>query len=434
MPKRIVLSALFDFEIVSILLLVLLSSSCKKSEMPTANLVSEKFFNVKPGSPQIIKRIVTKIKLQNSKEHFLEKVIEDEGYAIWDKSEIVKYSSGIRICVPLVLENTNYVNSYILYNENNGRASMHLIRGRKYASYGFGTKDFSGTTIALDLIRLNHLVYNVSDFELKDHRLFQLNNLKDISWPLILKLIDLSASQSRSNSPVGIQSNAKEHLDLAPSSSSTNEDSNPADDDPSIDGQCGRTLTVDGCAGVIGDTGPYNCPVTRITYVAGGACELPPLGPTGGSDGGGSLPPGGSGSGGSDGSSLPGLNIAMPTCPVGMSQEQCDQQAMPINITYTSWITTELGLDEQQAQYLSTHSQDIVEIINYLTALSSVITYEEKKVIAIEHINRSMTDPNYNLFLKTYRRSSPVGVWWENSSWLSNPFNWSQHASLSYAL
>jgi hypothetical protein len=109
--KRIIISTLI------VLFSFTFYVSCKKTPINYQNESANTFFIIPDKTEAIVKQIAFSIQHQNAKEHFLEKLIRKEGYALWDKSDIVTIGDEQRVYVPLVLEKTKYVNSYILYNK-----------------------------------------------------------------------------------------------------------------------------------------------------------------------------------------------------------------------------------------------------------------------------------------------------------------------------
>ncbi len=155
----------------------------KHHSNPTAQ-----FFSLPTGSPAEVIRIAENLKRQNARTGFINTLIVKEGYAVWDNVEvkmptqnnarITTNNNDTIIYIPLVLENTNYVNSFI-YATLNGSINLRLYRGREYANYGFG--DINSDTdnaerLALQIMMLDNRVFGYTDFLLKDSRLFNRTN------------------------------------------------------------------------------------------------------------------------------------------------------------------------------------------------------------------------------------------------------------------
>jgi hypothetical protein len=156
-----------------------------------------------------------------------------------------------------------------------------------------------------------------------DNRLFGLNKIQNISPPFLIEYkpqIPETGAECITSSSVSV----------ATSSVLSEQDIPPANDnDFSL--PCTRTLVVSNC-GVDLDTGRYSCGNIYVIFLST-PCTEPPPGPVDPGGGPGGMPPAGGGAGGSPGGSsggLPGLNITMPPCPVGMAQEDCDARSVPV--------------------------------------------------------------------------------------------------------
>ena len=163
--------------------------SCTKIDTDKLHLndPTEKFFTVPTGTKPQVKRVIENLKEQNKLTGFIKDIVKDEGYALWNKAMInTRQSSSQNILpnasasvdtfihIPLVLENTFYVNSFILAKLN-GDMSLQLFRGREYASYGFGDINADTNTaekLALQLMVMTKQIFGKDKYVLKDSRLF----------------------------------------------------------------------------------------------------------------------------------------------------------------------------------------------------------------------------------------------------------------------
>jgi hypothetical protein len=163
--------------------------SCTKldTEKPHLNDAVEKFFTVPAGTKSQVKRVMENLKEQNKLTGFINEIVKKEGYALWNKAMIntrpASYKSSLRnlqspvdtfIHIPLVLEGTEYVNSFILAKLN-GTMTLQLFRGRDYASFGFG--DINADTanaekLALQIMVMTKEIFGHDKYILKDSRLF----------------------------------------------------------------------------------------------------------------------------------------------------------------------------------------------------------------------------------------------------------------------
>lgn len=76
--------------------LSLLLSSCKKDNEKSDSQIStieEKFFAIPVDAPVTVKRVADIIRFQNARNKFIDKLVEKEGYILWDKA-IVQSSSN----------------------------------------------------------------------------------------------------------------------------------------------------------------------------------------------------------------------------------------------------------------------------------------------------------------------------------------------------
>ncbi len=85
------------------------------------------------------------------------------------------------VLVPLVLENTTYVNAMIACNVGDS-VTFTIVAGEDYANYGFHNiaDSMSAQTLALTMMALDQNVFGHSDFEILDTRLFNYPNLDTV--------------------------------------------------------------------------------------------------------------------------------------------------------------------------------------------------------------------------------------------------------------
>lgn len=154
----------------------------------------DRFFTMpSDASPEVV-RVANSLKRLNLKTGFITEMINKEGYAIWNKSlfnsnfkklqktgnsEKVNTITDTILYIPLVLENTTYVNSFI-YARLNGDIHLSLYRGKEYAKYGFGNLSSDSThnaeRLALQIMMLEKEVFGHKEFFIKDSRLFKNEN------------------------------------------------------------------------------------------------------------------------------------------------------------------------------------------------------------------------------------------------------------------
>jgi hypothetical protein len=212
LPKKC-LSAkqtIFSFLCIFLLLLTLTQQSCKKFDTESVNIdkqnAVDKFLTVPAGTNPTVNRIINTIKQQENKFHFLDKIIEKEGFAMWKNARIMAPASSKKdiieiatpgtsnpttsttptndtiVLIPLVLPNTSYVNSFISCNVND-TVGVRLYRGRDYSNHNFNKNidSLNAHKIALTCMNLEYETFQHNTFNVKDKRL--LNYRPDAKEP-----------------------------------------------------------------------------------------------------------------------------------------------------------------------------------------------------------------------------------------------------------
>ncbi len=135
----------------------------------------EKFLTAPADKNPTVLRIINTVKHQEEKYHFLNGIIANEGYALWQQAHILlpsNLSKDTIVLIPLVLANTEYVNSFISCRLND-TVAIKLYKGREYASFGFGKNpdSLNANKIASTCMRMEYDAFNHSKFIVKDRRL-----------------------------------------------------------------------------------------------------------------------------------------------------------------------------------------------------------------------------------------------------------------------
>jgi hypothetical protein len=178
-------------------ILLLTQQSCKKSIIYRDNIndksAVEKFLTIPTGTNPTVNRIINTIKQQEDRFHFLTKIVEKEGFAMWQNARIITgthtshdisdasiaptsssstTSKDTIVLIPLVLANTNYVNSFISCKVND-KVGIKLYRGRDYANYSFSknSDSLNAHKIALTCMNLERETFKHTAFNIKDKRL-----------------------------------------------------------------------------------------------------------------------------------------------------------------------------------------------------------------------------------------------------------------------
>lgn len=163
----------------ALLLIVVTQFSCKKMDsngmLKNDTRAVEKFLTAPADKNPTVLRIINTVKHQEEKYHFLNGIIAHEGYALWQYARIMPPSGTIKdtmVLIPLVLANTEYVNSFISCKVND-TVAIKLYKGREYASYGFSksTDSVNAQEIALNCMYFEYEIFKHSKFNIKDKRL-----------------------------------------------------------------------------------------------------------------------------------------------------------------------------------------------------------------------------------------------------------------------
>lgn len=179
-------------------LTVILCSSvllaCRKNDLTTPpndpTQAINKFFTLPCAANPAVARIAQKLQTLHSRTGFVQELIKKDGYALWEKALInlparsgrstnTANNADTIIYIPLVLDNTDYVNAFI-YAKLGDSIQLQLHRGREYASYGFGSLTDTAKNaekLAVQLMLLNESSFGHRDFKLLDDRLLKNDNI-----------------------------------------------------------------------------------------------------------------------------------------------------------------------------------------------------------------------------------------------------------------
>ncbi|HAI84920.1 MAG TPA: hypothetical protein DCL43_14750, partial [Chitinophagaceae bacterium] len=157
--------------------------------------VAERFLTLPKNAGSEILRIAERLRVLNTRNGFLSMIGKKDGMPVWDRainttkkaitSTIKARGSSINdtiIFIPLVLENTQYVNAFILAKLNDS-IQLNLYRSSDYVNHEFGTlQDTSNSAekFALQFMLLDFETFGYSNFKVIDNRLFSNGNSSSI--------------------------------------------------------------------------------------------------------------------------------------------------------------------------------------------------------------------------------------------------------------
>jgi hypothetical protein len=205
-----------------VLLSLLVFVACRKSDLqfdiqkgilPFDNATENKFFTVPAATPFVVKRIAEKINEQNNQQHFINRLSKEEGFAVWDKSQIYlsppntgasnqsrsnfQGNQDTLVIIPLVLDSGRRVNSFLACRVGSDSVGIKLFKGRRYSLYGFSkNKDsLNADAVANECMQLDNAVFGNTLFKINDKRLFNYRN--DTSRTRYLKIKPVNSSVQR---------------------------------------------------------------------------------------------------------------------------------------------------------------------------------------------------------------------------------------------
>lgn len=189
MNKRRTLSfAIFTFLATFLCLL-----SCRKEFLSDKNHdgnIAEKFFAHSVKTDKLILRVIEEIKTRNAGSGFVSEFAVRNGFPVWDKP-IISYSvnksavsklarsnseepvTDTFAYIPIVPENSDRVNGFILAKISNGVELLYsLAQDYKAFSFDNGGNLNDATQFVITNLLLNKEVFGVADYTITDYQLF----------------------------------------------------------------------------------------------------------------------------------------------------------------------------------------------------------------------------------------------------------------------
>lgn len=182
-----------------LLLLLLTKTGCRKADNENKvvidNLIVEKFFRNSSTVDPIVQKVVTELKKNKQNNGLIEKLVKNNGYAIWEKSfskikkdknifgRTTSSANDTIVIIPFAQENTSTVSAYIEAHISDS-LRMSLYQSNQYKNYSNGVLNSSvnnAEKFAYEFMLLEKKVFNHTKFKILDSNLFKnafsLNNV-----------------------------------------------------------------------------------------------------------------------------------------------------------------------------------------------------------------------------------------------------------------
>jgi len=193
----------------------LLFFACRKNDFSihpnNEDATIARFFRLPVSAPPAVARIAQKLQNLHQQTGFVNTLIAQEGFAIWDKAIINTQPQGNArnfnnhtdtiVYIPLVVDSANSVGAFI-YATLNGTMQLRLYRGREYANYGFGNiadSTENAERLALQIMMLNNSVFGYNRFGLTDSRLFSNFTTPGTDTAHMERYLDLGSADNATN-------------------------------------------------------------------------------------------------------------------------------------------------------------------------------------------------------------------------------------------
>ncbi|MFZ4769698.1 MAG: hypothetical protein ACOYLO_05915 [Ferruginibacter sp.] len=380
--------------------------------------------------PLVIK-VASEIKHRDSIQKFINSFAVKYGYPVWDKAVIktelrdnydakniqntIVNGNDTLIYIPLVLENMENVNGYILADISDSiYLSLHL--SEYYKAYPFGTPtstdSITAEKFALQIMSLDKNVFGYNEFVITDKRLFNYEGRDTSTFTTSIKFSDSDINQIS-----GKLYSSTNNLYHTVCVFITTSISTPHCGTPNYPG------CIEGCDQCIA----YCSPISTLSYNS--ICES---WWDGGLDG-------GSGSGGSTGSGGGGTIPPSYPCIPGLPPIESFVNENPLPpcpppapgtgwtpVTFTlaqklNYLSTFLSLTPLEKSWLENNSIRVEEMFIYLLANNT----GNRAQILKTHLLYLMQYPEFVNFVTNHRIAFPneITMWWENKDWVQANIN-----------
>lgn len=160
----------------------LLFYACRKMYAPdkdegSTNTLRAKFFTTTGNIDPTVTAIIGSIRRQDTKRNFIPRLIENAGYALWDKAKVISKEAeeGKQVFIPFALENKQQTRAILIVKLKGEDTLYHLLYGTHYPHYSFDTTASAGKWNARDIFRafliFDNEIFGHTEFILKDRRL-----------------------------------------------------------------------------------------------------------------------------------------------------------------------------------------------------------------------------------------------------------------------
>ncbi len=385
----------------SLLILLLATFSCKKSELnqisySTDTEIEKKFFQIPADTDPAVIAVVAQIKAQNEQLSFVDQYVGYAGYPIWNKAKMSKRNINERssvidtnstqvIYIPFSQPNRNFIGAVLEVWIRGSDTLFNTIYYKQYQQYGYHARTgykWDANKVFNLFASFQHEVYGTTRFTVKDKNLF--NFQRDTIVQLKL--------QSSQSTPIS------------------------------------RTIAIEECATFTWCV-PYllaretshsdpNCymegqlEICTVYYyeVDGGGGNIGGDDPTSGED--------------TDPWGNPCRPInGLDPCASDEEDDNFGWEAEPlVIIDYINFVRTRLNLNQVKVDWLQANPDRAIEMYNYLATTQQIRTTAE--IVANEHLDGMINNNEYLTFVQGHATSTNTLVaWWEDIPWISNTNN-----------
>jgi hypothetical protein len=165
----------------------LIINACRKIERIDSSLKidnTERFFKMPENTHPAVKRVADKMKRMDQRYKFINKFINKQGFALWDKAIVTageaargQSSSNYSMLIPLVWDNYDLVHAVIAAKVTADSVYWTLLDASNYGDYNANaaSRGLDGHQLELTLIHLDNTVFGHKKFRIEDSTAFSIN-------------------------------------------------------------------------------------------------------------------------------------------------------------------------------------------------------------------------------------------------------------------